>query len=79
MMNNEVRSYDDCKISVQCPENTFAIFNFRGKIDSKAYHEARGWNIEYFSTFWNYWDFRIESDEEIYLNAQSELVEILCY
>ena len=75
---NEARSYDHCKIKVECPNNTFAIFKTQGSIETKQYYEALGLDVEnVFSRIWNFWDFRIESNDELYLNAHLEPVNSL--
>ena len=75
VLNGEIRSYDHCKIKVECPNNTFAIFKTQGLIETKEYFESIGYDLEtHFFKFWNFWDFRIETNDDIYFNAHLEPV-----
>ena len=73
--NIDNRNYDDCRISVKCPDDQFALFSVNGAVDTKAYHLSIGFNIDYMEQFWNYWDFRVESDDDVYFNAHLESVK----
>ena len=46
-----------------------------GAVDTKEYHLSIGFNIDYMEQFWNYWDFRVESDDDVYFNAHLESVK----
>ena len=74
LSDSVVRSYDDCRISVECPKDQFAIFSVNGFMETKAIHQMLGYSIPYVETYFNYWDFRVESNEEVYFSSHLESV-----